>query len=977
MKNLLKPTRLRQAIVVTILLVLTSMMTLWAQTSGGCSYSEGQFLFTTSWGESVYAHYYNGSLFAAYQDGSNFRPQHWLVATGQMSSSTASCFAENDPHTTTPPTNPPTGNCPYIEGQFLFTTSWGESVYAHFYNGTLLAAYQDGSNFKPQHWLVATGQMSTSTASCFAENDPHTTTTTPTTTTTTNPPAGANFAGNLDGAECNGIGGWVMNRNATNQSTKFDVYINGQLAASNVSATNSRQDVSNAFGISGYNAFGFSWTIPAQYKNGSALSISVKYAGTNTDIPGSPKTTAACQGSGTPTTPTTPTTSPTTSPALAGSNFAGNLDGADCNGIGGWVVNKNTPHKSTKFDVYINGWLVAVGVPATDSRQDVANALGISGYNAFGFYLRLPNSYKTGSAMTISVKYYGTQTDIPGSPKTTVACPVNPLGCSNDGSGRLAQTESTTYSRTDGVSMKLGGGGSSAVSSLTSKLIPVRKGDKFSLDAYVYAPIRPKANLTPQITTAVVGGVVAGVAIAQQQAIIPDQAHRSMQTAPAIGVGSTLMIPLVKALLAKRLPNASVDVAFYDQHGRFVHRQQVGITKAARQDWQLLHIQGYAEETGYVVVRLQNRSKTPVWFDDVSFQTVQLPRSSLVNKGLFVPKNTTSTSGFAPQQPINTESLYRNCTQQYDTDPIWLPEVTVYAGNWLPEATVTGTGSGWGWISVPNSGSIIGGSTGSGGTGVSTGVSTGGGGGSSSTATFVPYNAPIDSVATGLSTTGALTKGQEYTSPTGAAYVWDGKSWCAVIAETQVKGQRPANPANGQFYIYTDPQFGYATVYEYISGRWTMPMVVGDDPIKIKNLPKTIEKQIGPNLCVPTVMRFLLQYYCNKGDFDINTINNYYHDTYQKWAVLQGVDLQDMNGLVGHYFNIGSFTTAYDALKVGQPTMVAIPTDDPNTLHEVLVTGYDPSTNQYTYLDPITGGEAVTSSTIIDNSPSKYSVSCK
>ena len=192
-----------------------------------------------------------------------------------------------------------------------------------------------------------------------------------------------------------------------------------------------------------------------------------------------------------------------------------------------------------------------------------------------------------------------------------------------------------------------------------------------------------------------------------------------------------------------------------------------------------------------------------------------------------------------------------------------------------------------------------------------------------------------------------------------------------------MKGQHPANPANEQLYVYTDPTFGYTTVYKYISGRWTIPMVVADDPIKIKNLPKTIEKQIGPNLCVPTVMRFLLQYYYNKGDFDINIITNYYHDTYQKWAVLQGVDLQDMNGLIGHFFNIGSFTNAYDALKAGQPTMVAIPTNDPNTLHEVLVTGYDPSTNQYTYLDPITGGEATTSSTIVNNSPSKYSVSCK
>ncbi|MVM39085.1 hypothetical protein GO730_18620 [Spirosoma sp. HMF3257] len=145
--------------------------------TGNCSYSEGQYLFTFNT-EAIYAHYYNGILFAAYQDGSNFKPQHWLVATGLMTTSVASCFAENDPHTTT--TNPPTGNCPYTEGQYLFTFNGTEAIYAHFYNGILFAAYQDGSNFKPQHWLVATGLMSSSVASCFAENDPHTTTNPPT-----------------------------------------------------------------------------------------------------------------------------------------------------------------------------------------------------------------------------------------------------------------------------------------------------------------------------------------------------------------------------------------------------------------------------------------------------------------------------------------------------------------------------------------------------------------------------------------------------------------------------------------------------------------------------------------------------------------------------------------------------------------------------------------------------------------------------
>ncbi|MVM40524.1 hypothetical protein GO730_27425 [Spirosoma sp. HMF3257] len=534
-------------------------------------------------------------------------------------------------------TQPPTtGSCPYTEGQFLFTTSWGESVYAHFYNGTLFAAYQDGSNFRPQHWLVATGQMSTSTASCFAENDPHTTTTTPpttTTTTTTIPPAGSNFAGNLDGVDCNGIGGWVMNRNATNQSTKFDVYINGQLAASNVLASNSRQDVSNAFGISGYNAFGFSWSIPAQYKNGSALNISVKYAGTNTDIPGSPKTTAACQGTGT--TPTTPTTNPTTSQIPpAGSNFAGNLDGVDCNSIGGWVLNRNMPNQSTKVDIYVNGWLAAPNILANNSRQDVANAYGISGYNAFGFQIILPTSYKVGVSLTISVKYAGTKTDIPGSPKTTVVCGTGASAGTisvnnfdpecNTGIARVFPgSEQTIYNgiaHTGTVSLKLSANSLGRSSSLTSRLIPVKQGDRLSFDAYAFTSVLTKGNLIPQLTMAAVGGVMAGLALTQHQTTSSDQG-RTIQKVPTIGVSTALAIPLVKSLLANRLPKATLELAFYNKSGYFVHRQQVNITKAAREGWELMHINGQAPQDGYAVIRLQNHSQTPVYFDDLSLQT--------------------------------------------------------------------------------------------------------------------------------------------------------------------------------------------------------------------------------------------------------------------------------------------------------------------------------------------------------------------
>ncbi|QHV98238.1 DUF6973 domain-containing protein [Spirosoma endbachense] len=142
--------------------------------TSGCNFSQGQHLVTTSWGEAIYAHQANGYWFAAYQDGSNFKPRHWLEA---ISYGQASCFAEEDPRNGTPsnpnpPTNPtpPTSGCNYSAGQFLLNF-YGEAIYAHQANGYWYAAYQDGSNFKPRHWLVAAG-FDANQSNCFAEEDP-------------------------------------------------------------------------------------------------------------------------------------------------------------------------------------------------------------------------------------------------------------------------------------------------------------------------------------------------------------------------------------------------------------------------------------------------------------------------------------------------------------------------------------------------------------------------------------------------------------------------------------------------------------------------------------------------------------------------------------------------------------------------------------------------------------------------------------
>ncbi|MVM35248.1 hypothetical protein GO755_34825 [Spirosoma sp. HMF4905] len=439
------------------------------------------------------------------------------------------------------PTNPPTGTCNYTEGQYLFTTAWGESVYAHFYNGSLFAAYQDGSNFKPQHWLAATGQMDQNTANCFVENDPHN-------GGSTNPPSNPNI------------------------------------------------------------------------------------------VPIPP----------------------------ASGNFAGNFDYADCSVISGWVMNLNKPNQSTRVDVYVNGWLVATNVMAVQGRQDVANAYGIGGNKAFGFNIPLPKGYHKGVALTIAVKYAGTSTNIPGSPKTTTVCEqyqtqgdANP-DC-NTGIARIlpgsGKTLSATLARTGTYSLKLNANSAGRPSALTSQLISVKQGDLFTLDAYASVLAPSERNLKPQLTKAVMGGVLTGLVLTKNQSNQPDQ-HRLAEVLPTLGVSSALMLPLIKSLLTSRWPNATLELAFYDKQGHFESRQQVGLPKTAYGDWQLLHIEGRATQDGYVKFRLQNHNKIPVYLDDITFQAKTVsPTNELIAEA--VARKWSSTGGFPASVSTAPEEIYR------------------------------------------------------------------------------------------------------------------------------------------------------------------------------------------------------------------------------------------------------------------------------------------------------------------------------
>jgi hypothetical protein len=138
---------------------------------------------------------------------------------------------------------------------------------------------------------------------------------------------------------------------------------------------------------------GFSIPTPASLKNGASHSISVKFSGTTTILPGGPKTIQCSQ-----------------SPA-----FQGSLEGAACNTIAGWAWDSNDPGGIVNVDVY-NGATFLGSIAATQYRQDLAGPLG-SPYHGFTF--PTPSSLKDGQPHTITVKFGGTSTNLTwGNPKT-------------------------------------------------------------------------------------------------------------------------------------------------------------------------------------------------------------------------------------------------------------------------------------------------------------------------------------------------------------------------------------------------------------------------------------------------------------------------------------------------------------------------------------------------------------------------------
>jgi len=101
----------------------------------------------------------------------------------------------------------------------------------------------------------------------------------------------------------------------------------------------------------------------------------------------------------------------------ASTRFEGSFDKLGVVSLGGWAWDAARPNVAIKVEIY-DGVRPLATVTAEGFRADLKSAGKGSGKHAFDYLL--PLTLRDGQSHTISVKYAGTPTELPGSPKTVV-----------------------------------------------------------------------------------------------------------------------------------------------------------------------------------------------------------------------------------------------------------------------------------------------------------------------------------------------------------------------------------------------------------------------------------------------------------------------------------------------------------------------------------------------------------------------------
>ncbi len=199
--------------------------------------------------------------------------------------------------------------------------------------------------------------------------------------------------GNYDSLNCNQVAGWAWNPAQPNTPVSVSIE-SGATTISTVLGNNYRSDLKLAGAGNGNH--GFTYPLPAQFKTGTAQSVTLSITGTTISLG----------------------TRTVTCPAPS---FSGSFDLATCTQLAGWGWDANEPNDPINVDIYDGTTLIAT-VLANTLRQDLLNA-GI-GNGAHGFFLPTPAALKTGTAHTITLKAGGTPTVI-GAPQTLTCSSAN------------------------------------------------------------------------------------------------------------------------------------------------------------------------------------------------------------------------------------------------------------------------------------------------------------------------------------------------------------------------------------------------------------------------------------------------------------------------------------------------------------------------------------------------------------------------
>ena len=220
-----------------------------------------------------------------------------------------------------------------------------------------------------------------------------------------------NYAGYIDSASCSGISGWVADRKRPNIPVTVTLWDGAnQIAATTANA--SRPDVGAAINDNGLH--GFSIPIPSTVANGVAHALQVRYETSSTQVTGAP-TTLTCGSTGT--------------------NYAGWVDGASCNGITGWAADRNRLNQAITVSLW-DGSTQVGSATANGSRTDVGAVIGDNGLH--GFTLPIPAAYANGVSHSLQVHFEtsasqlgSTATLTCGSAATNYAGYVDTLTCSS------------------------------------------------------------------------------------------------------------------------------------------------------------------------------------------------------------------------------------------------------------------------------------------------------------------------------------------------------------------------------------------------------------------------------------------------------------------------------------------------------------------------------------------------------------------